>query len=75
MSGGSIRKEPICLNCGRDVTERFCTNCGQENIEPRENFRSLLTHFLMTIHFLRHFLLKDVFGLYGTLTRYARKIS
>jgi len=46
MSGGSIRKEPICLNCGRDVTERFCTNCGQENIEPRENFRSLLTHFI-----------------------------
>ena len=45
MSGGSIRKEPICLNCGRDVAERFCTNCGQENIEPRENFRSLLTHF------------------------------
>lgn len=45
MSGGSIRKEPICLNCGREVAERFCTNCGQENIEPRENFRSLLTHF------------------------------
>jgi len=45
MSGGSIRKEPICLNYERDVTERFCTNCGQENIEPRENFRSLLTHF------------------------------
>lgn len=45
MSGNSIRKEPICLNCGRDVAERFCTNCGQENIEPRENFRSLLTHF------------------------------
>lgn len=45
MSGNSIRKEPICLNCGWDVIERFCTNCGQENIEPRENFRSLLTHF------------------------------
>lgn len=45
MSGKRIRKEPICLNCGLDVPGRYCTSCGQENIEPRENFRSLLTHF------------------------------
>ena len=75
MLGGSIRNEPICLNCGRDVTERFCTNCGKENIEPKENFRSLLTHLINDFTLLRHFLLKDLFGLYGTLTRYARKIS
>ncbi len=46
MSGSRIRKEPVCLNCGQDVQGRFCTVCGQENIEPRENFRSLLTHFI-----------------------------
>jgi hypothetical protein len=46
MSHSQIRKEPICLNCGQQVSNRFCGNCGQENIEPRENFRSLLTHFI-----------------------------
>ena len=45
MSGSRIRKEPVCLNCGQDVPGNFCSVCGQENIEPRENFRSLLTHF------------------------------
>ncbi|MBU3743936.1 MAG: DUF3667 domain-containing protein [Sediminibacterium sp.] len=45
MSGKQIRKEPVCLNCQQEVPNRFCSYCGQENVEPRESFGSLLTHF------------------------------
>lgn len=45
MSGKNIRKVPICLNCQQTVEHRFCGYCGQENVEPKENFGSLLTHF------------------------------
>lgn len=45
MSNYPLRKETNCLNCGAEVTDRFCSHCGQENIEPRENFWQLLVHF------------------------------
>jgi len=45
MSGKHIRKEPVCLNCQQTVEHRFCGYCGQENVEPKEKFSSLLTHF------------------------------
>jgi hypothetical protein len=45
MSNHPLRKETNCLNCGAEVTDRFCSHCGQENIEPRENFWQLLVHF------------------------------
>jgi len=45
MSQHPLRKETNCLNCGAEVTDRFCSHCGQENIEPRENFWQLLVHF------------------------------
>lgn len=45
MSNHPLRKESNCLNCGAEVTDRFCSHCGQENIEPRENFWQLLVHF------------------------------
>ncbi len=38
------RVENNCLNCSELVTGKFCSECGQENIEVRENFWSLLTH-------------------------------
>lgn len=40
------RTETNCLNCGRQVTGKFCAECGQENIEPRQKFRHLATHFI-----------------------------
>jgi hypothetical protein len=40
------RKSKVCLNCGTIVAGRYCQNCGQENIEPHENFWHLLTHFV-----------------------------
>jgi len=46
MSHGKIREEKNCLNCGHQVEEHFCPHCGQENIEPRQPFHYLFTHFI-----------------------------
>jgi hypothetical protein len=52
MSHGHERKEKNCLNCGTIVQGRFCQACGQENIEPKENFWTMFTHFFNDItHF------------------------
>lgn len=45
MSHNVIRKDKNCLNCGHIVQERFCPNCGQENIESRKSFHQLFVHF------------------------------
>jgi hypothetical protein len=46
------RKERDCLNCGTIVQGRYCQNCGQENIIPKETFWSLVIHFFYDItHF------------------------
>lgn len=41
-----LRKENNCLNCGNTVEERYCSHCGQENVEPREPFKHIFTHFV-----------------------------
>lgn len=46
MSHGKIRHDKTCLNCGHFVKEHFCPNCGQENIETRQPFHYLFTHFI-----------------------------
>lgn len=52
MSHLPERKENDCLNCGAVVHGRFCHVCGQENIEPKESFWHLLTHFVYDVtHF------------------------
>ncbi|MCO4291539.1 DUF3667 domain-containing protein [Solitalea sp. MAHUQ-68] len=38
------RKENDCLNCGAVVTGKFCANCGQENLDTKENFWHFLSH-------------------------------
>jgi hypothetical protein len=45
MSKLHLREEKNCLNCGNTVSQRFCGNCGQENIEPRQTFGHLVAHF------------------------------
>lgn len=45
MSHNVIRKDKTCLNCRHVVQERFCPNCGQENIENRKTFHQLFVHF------------------------------
>ena len=46
MPHGKIRKEKNCLNCNAEVTGRYCSICGQENIEPAETFWQLISHFV-----------------------------
>lgn len=46
MSHKKYRMETNCLNCGAEVQAKFCGNCGQENIEIRENFFHVAFHFV-----------------------------
>jgi hypothetical protein len=52
VSNHQERKEKNCLNCNAEVAGKFCQVCGQENLEPKESFWYLATHF---IHDLTHF--------------------
>lgn len=45
MSHNAIRNDKTCLNCRHVVQERFCPNCGQENIDSRKSFYQLFIHF------------------------------
>lgn len=52
MSHGELRKETNCLNCDAQVDGRYCKNCGQENLEPKQTFWHLVTHFFNDVtHF------------------------
>ncbi len=46
MSHGKIRADKTCQNCSSQVTDRFCSFCGQENTETRQPFHYLFTHFV-----------------------------
>ena len=72
MSHSPSRKETDCLNCGAIVQGRYCHACGQENIEPKETFWHMFTHFLYDItHFDGSFFvtLKDLLFKPGFLSR------
>lgn len=45
MSKEKVREENNCLNCGGLVENRYCPNCGQENIDSRKTFHHLFIHF------------------------------
>lgn len=52
MSHLKQRKETNCLNCGTEVQGRYCHQCGQENVEPKESVLHLVRHFFEDItHF------------------------
>lgn len=52
MSHFKERTEKNCLNCNTEVAGRFCQNCGQENLEPKESAWHLVQHFFSDItHF------------------------
>lgn len=45
MSHNTIREDKTCLNCNHVVAQKFCPNCGQENIDTRKTFYQLFVHF------------------------------
>lgn len=52
MSHKKYREEKNCLNCGTEVMGKFCQNCGQENVEQRDNFFHMVGHFISDyLHF------------------------
>jgi len=72
VSHTPLRKETDCLNCGATVQGRFCHVCGQENVEPKESFWHMFTHFLYDItHFDGSFFvtLKDLLFKPGFLSK------
>lgn len=87
MSHFVERKQNNCLNCGAVVYGRYCHLCGQENIEPKESFWHLVTHFVYDItHFdgkffstVKYLLLKPGFlsreYIIGRRTRYLNPIK
>lgn len=46
MSHKKYRTETNCLNCGAEVKGKFCANCGQENLDTRENFFHMAFEFV-----------------------------
>lgn len=56
MSKLKLREEKNCLNCGTEVTDRYCPHCGQENIINRPSFSYLFKEFFNSlVHFDGHF--------------------
>src|SRR6476620_10519249 len=52
MAHNTERIGKTCLNCGTVVAGRFCQNCGQENVEPKQTAWHLVHHFFSDItHF------------------------
>lgn len=52
MSHLHERKEKTCLNCGAHLIGRYCQDCGQENLEPKESVWHLVVHFFNDVtHF------------------------
>jgi RNA polymerase subunit RPABC4/transcription elongation factor Spt4 len=71
VSHGKIRTEKVCLNCGSETTGRYCSACGQENIEPKQTVWHLVQHFFSDItHFDGKFFVtvKDLFAKPGFLS-------
>jgi hypothetical protein len=72
VSRHHLRHDKTCLNCGAIVQERFCTRCGQENLEPKESLGHLISHFFEDLtHFDGKFFItvKDLILRPGFLTR------
>ncbi len=52
MSHLKERKEKSCLNCNAKLHGKYCSICGQENLEPQESTGHLIGHFFQDItHF------------------------
>lgn len=72
MKTQHLRQDKTCLNCGHEVPDRFCGHCGQENVDTKESFGHLVSHFFQDItHYDSKLLLtlKYLFFYPGRLTK------
>ena len=46
MGHDRLREDKNCENCGHTVELTYCPNCGQKNVETRQSFGHLITHFI-----------------------------
>lgn len=72
MSHSNERKEKNCLNCNARLHGRYCSICGQENLEPQETVWHMVAHFFNDItHFDGKFFssVKYLFTRPGFLTK------
>jgi hypothetical protein len=63
MAQEPIRTDKICQNCSEEVNERFCPNCGQENIETRKSFHHIFSHFLADLTHYDNSFWKTIYNL------------
>jgi Protein of unknown function (DUF3667) len=72
VSHSKLRTDKTCLNCGAEITGRYCSACGQENIESKQTVWHLINHFFSDItHFDGKFFVtvKDLFAKPGFLSK------
>jgi len=72
VSHSKLRTDKTCLNCGAEITGRYCSACGQENIEPKQTVWHLIQHFFSDVtHFDGKFFVtvKDLFAKPGFLSK------
>ena len=66
MSHNKLRTDKNCLNCGNVVEDRYCTHCGQENLEIQDSAIHLIVHYVQDLfhydgkvwHTLKNLILK-----------------
>lgn len=46
MSHKPLRTDKQCLNCGHEVQARFCSHCGQENLELNDSVIHLVIQYV-----------------------------
>ena len=44
--GDLLRSEKNCLNCGAEVSDKYCSHCGQKNVRTEVNAFSALGHLV-----------------------------
>ncbi len=64
MSKSPLRKDKTCLNCRHVVEQRYCPNCGQENIDTRKTFHHLFIHFFEDLTHYENAFWKTIKNLY-----------
>ncbi|WP_417359355.1 DUF3667 domain-containing protein [Galbibacter sp.] len=72
MNRRNLRVDQTCLNCGHNVEEQYCPNCGQENTEAKQPFHYLFSNFFENFTSYESQFWKTIYNLLfspGTLTK------